>query len=136
MSERGSLAYVFVPLIVRPPFRHQSRRQYPDDGPSRICLTRPDGSGLVRLRDSHGVWESFHPEGNQIVFASWRARRIERARTHCDLYCINIHDGALQRLSDNEAVDSCPVFSPDGTWILFCSDREGYNELYTMPYGE
>jgi Tol biopolymer transport system component len=103
---------------------------------SHVCLTRPDGSGLVRLRDSYGMCESFHPEGNRIVFASCRDRRFEQARRNWDLYCIDIQGGELQRLSDNEAFDNFPVFSPDGTRILFCSDRDGYTELYTMPYGE
>ena len=36
------------------------------------------------------------------------------------------------RLTNNGAVDSYPAFSPDGSKILFTSDRDGNSEIYSM----
>ena len=38
----------------------------------------------------------------------------------------------LVRLTNNSAVDSRPVWSPDGRRIVFSSNREGKNEIYVM----
>jgi len=38
----------------------------------------------------------------------------------------------LYRLTDNRAFDGFPVWSPDGTQLLFSSDRSGNFELYTV----
>ncbi|NLG48518.1 MAG: DUF5050 domain-containing protein [Chloroflexi bacterium] len=36
------------------------------------------------------------------------------------------------RLTDGTSNDTCPVRSPDGTKIAFCSDRDGNREIYVM----
>jgi TolB protein len=42
-------------------------------------------------------------------------------------------DGNLQtRLTYNQAVDSSPTWSADGTRIIFISDRAGAPQLYEM----
>ena len=130
--ENGCYDPQFSPDGTRLAFRNW---RDPDDSPSSICLARSDGSDLMRLRESHGAWESFHPDGNRLVFASCRDRKSEKAHRNWEIYCIDTQNSELHRLSDNEAFDNCPVFSPDGTQIVFCSDRDDYEELYTMPYG-
>ncbi len=42
-------------------------------------------------------------------------------------------DGSNQtRITNNPAIDSQPAWSPDGTKIVFLSDRDGNNEIYVM----
>jgi Tol biopolymer transport system component/DNA-binding winged helix-turn-helix (wHTH) protein len=38
----------------------------------------------------------------------------------------------LVRLTNNNGTDLLPVWSPDGTRIVFCSNRHGKNEIYVM----
>src|SRR6185369_9527895 len=38
----------------------------------------------------------------------------------------------LLRLTNNNAMDGGPSWSPDGTRIAFCSNRDGKNEIYVM----
>jgi len=38
----------------------------------------------------------------------------------------------LRRLTDDPAFDGYPSFSPDGTRILFETDRDGNHEVYLM----
>jgi len=112
-------------------FRNQ---RVPTGSGSDICLIRSDGSNFVRLPNSHGDWESFHPDGKHIIFASARDQKSEKPRHNWDLYCISIKDCIVTRLTDNDARDNCPVFSPNGKHIVFCSDRDGFSEIYSMPY--
>ena len=42
-------------------------------------------------------------------------------------------DGSgLQQLTNNNASDMAPAWSPDGTHIVFVSDRDGNKEIYVM----
>ena len=36
------------------------------------------------------------------------------------------------RLTENEAEDMMPAWSPDGEWLAFVSDRDGNREIYRM----
>ena len=40
--------------------------------------------------------------------------------------------GAVQRLTNNPAIDTSPCYSPDGAQIVFNSDRGGSQQLYVM----
>jgi TolB protein len=39
----------------------------------------------------------------------------------------------VQRLTENEAFDANPVFTTDGAWIYFESDRTGDHEIWRLP---
>jgi TolB protein len=39
----------------------------------------------------------------------------------------------LKRLTNNEATDWTPAWSPDGRWIIFASDREGNFDIFLIP---
>ncbi len=49
-----------------------------------------------------------------------------------EIYRINWDGGGLTRLTANPALDTMPVWSPDGSKIAFVSDRDGNAEIYTM----
>jgi Tol biopolymer transport system component len=38
----------------------------------------------------------------------------------------------LVRLTDNGVTDRMTAWSPDGQWIVFSSNRDGYDAIYTM----
>ncbi|WP_418319550.1 Tol-Pal system beta propeller repeat protein TolB [Piscinibacter sakaiensis] len=50
------------------------------------------------------------------------------------LYLIGSHGGNAQRLTTSSAIDTEPVFAPDGR-IYFVSDRGGGPQIYRMPGG-
>jgi len=39
----------------------------------------------------------------------------------------------VRRLTQSSGIDTEPVFSPDGQWIFFTSDRGGGPQIYRMP---
>jgi serine/threonine protein kinase len=49
-----------------------------------------------------------------------------------DIYTVNVDGTDERRLTDNNADDNFPAWSPDGTRIAFVSNRDGNNELYVM----
>lgn len=52
-----------------------------------------------------------------------------------EIYTMGLDGGNLHRLTNDPAIDTEPVFSPDGAWIYFTSDRSGGPQIYRMPAG-
>lgn len=52
-----------------------------------------------------------------------------------EIYDLDLASGAVTRLTDNEAYDWSPAWSPDGGTLAFASDREGRWDIYLLPAG-
>ena len=65
------------------------------------------------------------PKTTKIAFASNRDGNWE-------IYLMNPDGSQQERLTQNNARDFSPVWSPDGEQILFVSDRDGGHDLYVM----
>lgn len=50
-----------------------------------------------------------------------------------DIWVFDLDRGAQARLTSDPADETNPVWSPDGTEILYCSDRAGRRDLYAQP---
>jgi len=77
----------------------------------------------VEFETSEGTWMStdVSPDGKTIVFDLLG-----------DLYLLDIGGGRARTLTRGGAFDSQPVFSPDGQWILFVSDRSGAENFWAV----
>ena len=69
------------------------------------------------------------PHGQRIVFTCTRGN-------YNHLCMINIDGSNLQRLSDIDANDYYPSFSPDGNSVLFASNRNGVFDIFLMSFAE
>lgn len=49
-----------------------------------------------------------------------------------DIYLFDKPGGAPRRLTDDPALDYNAVFSPDGRWVVFTSERTGNSDLYAF----
>ena len=67
-------------------------------------------------------YPAISPDGKSIVF-SYKG----------DLYKVATSGGQAFPLTINEAYDFMPVWSHDGKWIAFASDRYGNFDVYIMP---
>lgn len=61
---------------------------------------------------------SLSPDGTHIAFASI-------ASGHSDIWTENVDGSDLRQLTNDEPADAWPVWSSDGRWIVFTSQREG-----------
>ncbi|MCX6646233.1 MAG: S41 family peptidase, partial [bacterium] len=62
------------------------------------------------------------PDGNSIAF-TWLG----------DIWIADIETGCVSRVTDNVAHDWGPVWFPDGTRLAFTSNRDGNDDVYTVP---
>ena len=81
------------------------------------------GTRSVHLDTDEGTWLSVDvsPDGKSIVFDLLG-----------DLYTAPLAGGDATRLTSSLAFDTQPRFSPDGTKLLFISDRSGGDNLWTI----
>jgi Tol biopolymer transport system component len=68
--------------------------------------------------------------GGKIVFASYRDD--EGKSYTSEIYTVDVKGKKLQRLTNNNAKDANPAWSPDGQQIVFASNRDGNFEIYVM----
>jgi serine/threonine protein kinase len=69
------------------------------------------------------------PNGGRIAFTCTRG-------DYNQLCMINRDGSGLTQLSDMEASNYYPVFTPDGSALLFASNRNGPFDLYLLLFGE
>jgi WD40 repeat protein len=73
---------------------------------------------------------AFPGQNGKIAFSSERDGNPE-------IYAMNPNGTALDRLTNNQAGDFSPAWSPDGNKIAFLSERDGNPEIYAMnPNGQ
>jgi tricorn protease len=67
-------------------------------------------------------YSAISPDAGTIVFSSGG-----------DLYRVSSAGGEATPLTLNDGWDGYPVWSPDGKWLAFASDRHGNLDLFLMP---
>jgi len=104
------------------------------DGNSEIYVMNADGRNQKRLTsntadDAYPAWS---PDGKKIVFSSSISRQRTTVPKDAEIYVMNADGAETKRLTNNNAGDGLPSWSPDGEKIVFCSDRDGNYEIYVM----
>jgi Tol biopolymer transport system component len=82
-------------------------------------------ANLVSYAQENPLWMRYpaiSPDGKSIVF-SYQG----------DLYKVPSEGGQAVPLTIHEAYDYMPVWSHDGKWIAFASDRYGNMDVYVIP---
>ncbi len=62
------------------------------------------------------------PDGSMVCFSYMS-----------DLWLVPFEGGEAKRITVSEGQDSFPIFSPDGKWIAFISERQGKEGIYLIP---
>jgi Tol biopolymer transport system component len=125
---------------------HYSRIDFSPDG-TRIAFDNflqgeygietayPDGTDVVRLTDGvNDSWATWSPDGTKIVFSS---TRFDPTIEGClpgfphefgcptDIYVMSSDGSNVVRLTDDPAEEFMPVWSPDGSRIVFVRNAQG-----------
>jgi len=99
-------------------------------GPDQLSLVSvADGSVRSLERDSRTA--KFSPDGRFVVYE--RASGTDAAG---DLFVVAVAGGEEHTLVKHPADDTLVGWSPDGKWVLFCSDRAGILGLWMLPVTE
>jgi Tol biopolymer transport system component/DNA-binding winged helix-turn-helix (wHTH) protein len=81
-------------------------------------LTSFEENGITR-----GFWS---PDGNAIIFSRYVENQAE-------IYRIDLWNRALERITNHPATDILPIWSRDGQWLYFSSNRSGPHQIWRVP---
>ena len=120
---RGLAMAATVALSVAAPARSQSVSSSPTKSSVEAKTLPLTPARWAKFTTSKGTWMSLDvsPDGQTIVFDLVG-----------DLYTIPITGGTATRLTNGLAHDALPRFSPDGKTIVFVSDRDGNDNVWTI----
>ncbi|MCA1691095.1 MAG: hypothetical protein LC733_02440 [Actinobacteria bacterium] len=98
---------------------------------SELYKMNADGSGVVRLTENGAPEDragSYHPDGSQIVFHSTRTGNFE-------IFKMNADGSNEINVTNSPTFDSLPYWYPDGTKILFTSNRGNFDVWSMDSFG-
>jgi tricorn protease len=91
--------------------------------PIKLDIAAETQDNLAEIRDFSSQADDYDlaPSGRRIVFS-----------IHGEIFTAPTEEGDLRQITDNPARDKEPLYSPDGKWIAFISDRSGREEIYII----
>lgn len=72
---------------------------------------------------------AYSPDGKKLALT------LSGSNGNLDVYLLDLATQQLQRLTEDQGIDTEAVFSPDGTSIYFTSDRSGSPQVYRLTLG-
>jgi Tol biopolymer transport system component len=99
-------------------------------GTYNVYVVNADGDGLrqlTRFRSGDLGRPVLSPDGKSVVF-----NRSRTADADSDLWIVGSDGRGLRDLTPGPSDDTSPSWSPDGTKVIFASDRGGAYDIFVM----
>lgn len=82
----------------------------------------------MKIEQQHGP--SFSPDGRQVAFSGNRDGRF-------DIFTLDLESEAVTNLTDDEAYDGAPVYTPDGDGLIYSSMVAGHHaQLFRLELSD
>ena len=101
-------------------FAHPPAGVFVVEASSTRMWSLPPGSPMGTHRSLGNFSPALSPDGSRVAYAA-----IERSGVSSDIVTSALDGSDLRRLTNHKAIDAYPVWSPDGSQILFYSSRAG-----------
>jgi Tol biopolymer transport system component len=100
-------------------------------GNNNIWVIRPDRSDLRQVTDIPGISEypTWSPDSSRIAFHCTFGRVLSNGTGDFEICVVNFDGTELIQLSDAPGESKQPAWSPDGTKIVFETNRDGWPTL-------
>ncbi len=106
------------------------------DGNLELYMMNPDGSNETRLRNTaltHEENANWSPDSTRIAFDACRSVSFPCPGTpNYEIFTMSRGGTGRMKLTTYPKIDHNPAWSPDGTQIVFRSDRLTYTALWVM----
>ena len=104
-----------------------------EGGRSQIYILDIEGGAVRRLTSTEAMatLPSVSPDGRRVAYTVQSG--TQQTGITSDIYVMNLDGTNPTRLTrDSIAVNTDPSWSPDGTRLIFSSDRDGNSNIYVM----
>jgi Tol biopolymer transport system component len=118
----GRDAHLLVAKAGSPAWAPEGRVAF--DAPGGIWTVRVDGGGRRRLVSGNVGQVAWSPDARRIAYTRW-------GRTG-EIYTASADERSARRLTRNAVDDFGPVWSPDGTRILFTRGADEARQVFVM----
>ena len=104
------------------------------EGRSQLAVMPLRADGEVRVvfpgadRYDQVTAPAWSPDGERIAFSAWRKGGYR------DILIANAESGEVTELMHDRAIDADPVFSRDGRYLFYSSDRTGVYNVYAHDF--
>jgi Tol biopolymer transport system component len=122
MRARWISTFLLAAALILPGHAYQEKKDAAPDKDTKEKKDLPlEGARTIAFSTDEGSWISLDvsPDGKSVLFELLG-----------DLYTVPIAGGDAKRITDGMAFDSQPRFAPDGSKIVFLSDRSGAENVW------